>query len=419
MSHALSNRASIPDCEAADGGAPLLVLVPGAAAGTTDRAEPVILGLRLSQRIGLAARAAGYRTIVQLSPDQGAAPSVAAGADWRGVAALAATGRAPALVIAPTTLLGDTAWFRHLAAVAVQAHAWAAAGQVILLPAAIARDALALLEAGGAAFDLATIQDRLIGRFGRPAELPADLAPTVVVTAEDVDAAERRLLRSVVKETDGFMARHVERPISLAISRRLCATRVTPNQMTLVSLAIGLASAPFFLSASAAWQTLGALLLLAHSILDGCDGELARLRFQASRWGGVLDFWADNIVHGVTFACMALGWSRASGSVVPLWLGAAAVLGTLGSAGFVYWRVMRRKAGASPAYTSVSTAPDRPLARVLDALSRRDFIYLVLALALFGKVSWFLLLAAFGAPIFFFLVLVLAWRERAAAASGA
>ena len=418
MSHALSNYASIPDGEPADGGAPLLVLVPGAASTTTDQ-EPVILGLRLPQRIGLAARAAGYRTIVQLSPDQGAAPAFADGADWHGVARLAAAGRAPALVIAPTNLLGESAWFRRLGAFAVEASAWAAAGQVILLPAAPAREALALLEAGGAAVDLATIQDRLIQRFGRPAELPADLTPMVVVTAADIDAAERRLLRSVVKETDGFMARHVERPISLAISRRLCATRVTPNQMTLVSLAIGLASAPFFLSASAAWQTLGALLLLVHSILDGCDGELARLRFQASRWGGVLDFWVDNVVHGVTFACMALGWSRASGSIVPIWLGAAAVLGTVGSAGFVYWRVIPRKAAAGPVYTSVSTAPERPLARVLDALSRRDFIYLVLALALFGKVSWFLLLAAFGAPIFFFLVLFLAWREGVAAASGA
>jgi 1L-myo-inositol 1-phosphate cytidylyltransferase / CDP-L-myo-inositol myo-inositolphosphotransferase len=419
MSHALSNRASIPDGEAADGGAPLLVLVPGAAAARADAAEPVILGLGLSRRIGLAARAAGYRSIVRLSPDHPAAPSFAEAADWRGVADLAAIGRAPAVVIAPTTVLGETAWFRHLAAVAAEARAWAAAGPVMLLPAAIARDALALLEAGGGACDLAAIQDRLIQRFGRPAELPADLAPMVVLTAEDVEAAERHLLRSVVKETDGFMARHVERPISLAISRRLCAARVTPNQMTLVSLAIGLASAPFFVSASAVWQTLGALLLLLHSILDGCDGELARLRFQESRWGGLLDFWVDNIVHSVTFMCMALGWSRASGSVVPLWLGAAAVLGTLGSAGFVYWRVIRRKAEAGPVYTSVSTAPNRPLARLLDALSRRDFIYLVLALALFGKVSWFLLLTAFGAPVFFFLVLVLAWRERTAAASGA
>src|SRR4029077_10381363 len=64
------------------------------------------------------------------------------------------------------------------------------------------------------------------------------------------------------------------------------------------------------------------------------------------------------------------------------------------------------------AFTSVSASPDRPLARLLDAASRRDFIYLVILLALFGRSNWFLALAAIGAPIYFFLVL-LAARPRA------
>jgi hypothetical protein len=93
-------------------------------------------------------------------------------------------------------------------------------------------------------------------------------------------------------------------------------------------------------------------------------------------------------------------------------LGVAAVLGGLGSASFVYWRLMRAKLDSGPLFTSVSTAPDRPLARLLDSASRRDFIYLVLVLALFGKSNWFLLLAAVGAPIYLILVIVLAARER-------
>ena len=181
--------------------------------------------------------------------------------------------------------------------------------------------------------------------------------------------------------------------------------------MTLASMAIGLAGAPLFLSEQWTWQTAGALLFLAHSILDGCDGELARLRFQESRWGGVLDFWSDNVVHIGTFSCMAAGWSRAIGQTWPLLLGAAAVLGTLASAGFVHWRMMRAKDGAGPLFTSVSTLPGRRLARLLDALSRRDFIYLVIALALFGKANWFLLLASLGAPTYFFLLVLLAIRE--------
>jgi hypothetical protein len=77
----------------------------------------------------------------------------------------------------------------------------------------------------------------------------------------------------------------------------------------------------------------------------------------------------------------------------------------LGSAGFVYWRLMRAKDGGETLFTSVSDAPERPLTRLLDSASRRDFIYLVILLALFGRSNWFLVMAGIGAPIYFFLVL--------------
>jgi hypothetical protein len=73
---------------------------------------------------------------------------------------------------------------------------------------------------------------------------------------------------------------------------------------------------------------------------------------------------------------------------------------------------MRPKKDDGPLFTSVVTVPDQSLARMLDAASRRDFIYLVVILALFGKSTWFLVLAAVGAPIFFLLLLFLALRER-------
>src|SRR6185369_4769739 len=152
----------------------------------------------------------------------------------------------------------------------------------------------------------------------------------------DLEQAEHWLLAGLIKDSEGFMSRHVERRISLALSRRLAATRVTPNAMTLVSVAVGLAGAALFLS-PARWAPLaGALLVLLHSILDGCDGELARLKFQESRFGGVLDFWGDNVVHSALFGAVAVGWSRSSGQTWPLLLGAAAILGTLLSAAFVY-----------------------------------------------------------------------------------
>ena len=185
--------------------------------------------------------------------------------------------------------------------------------------------------------------------------------------------------------------------------------------MSLISIVVGICGAPFFLSQRASLQTIGALLFLAHSILDGCDGELARLKFEESRWGGVLDFWGDNVVHVVVFACMGVGWSLAAAARWPLLLGAAAVLGTLGSAGLVYWRLMRGKDDGGALYTSVSAEPERPLARGCSTPRRAAISSISWSLlALFGKSSWFLLLAALGAPIYFCLVLFLAAREQLA-----
>jgi hypothetical protein len=119
----------------------------------------------------------------------------------------------------------------------------------------------------------------------------------------------------------------------------------------------------------------------------------------------VLDFWGDNVVHSAVFACIAVGWARAGTTTAgPLWpfaAGAAAVAGTLLSAAFVYAFTMQGRDRNAPQFTSVSRAPGSRMTRLADALARRDFIYLVVVLAAFGKAHWFLVMAAIGAPLFF------------------
>jgi 1L-myo-inositol 1-phosphate cytidylyltransferase / CDP-L-myo-inositol myo-inositolphosphotransferase len=418
VSSSLPNSAPLRNIDGSARAAPTIVLVgapiawPDTSGGAAAERDLKILGLGLARRTVLAASHAGYRHVYYLAPKHTTLPGVATIVDWSGLDAALRAGKPGPLLIAPVTVLAETGWLERLAEMRIETAAWAEArGRMIVIPTALVAEALAALDAGSVAPSLTAVHDRLTQRFGPPTALPDGVDVLVVAAPADIRVAERRLLRVLVKDTDGFMARHIERPISLVISRLLASTAVTPNQITLASVAVGLAGAPFFLSGLAPWQTAGALLLLAHSILDGCDGELARLKFQESRLGGILDFWGDNVVHSVIFACMAAGWSRAIGEAWPLLLGVSAVLGTLGSAGLVYWRVMRPKADAGPLYTSVSRASDRPLARLLDALSRRDFIYLIVAFALFGEASWFLLLTALGAPTFFFLLIFLAARE--------
>jgi 1L-myo-inositol 1-phosphate cytidylyltransferase / CDP-L-myo-inositol myo-inositolphosphotransferase len=379
-------------------------LVIDARAATPDGVGPAhrMLGLSLLERTALAARRSGFGALYVLADaadadryrallvrvedvEVGEAPAAADG------------GRAPTVYV-PGLVVGERGWLE------------AATG------AAVPADGCVTLGAGVVVCGHGVPWPRVcaIGAEAGPASNAPRQPPLRIGGKADLATAERRLMRALGKSTDGFMERHIERPVSRILSRRLAATPITPNQMTLISAAVGLCAAPFFLSATPLWQTIGALIFLAHSILDSCDGELARLRFQESRWGGILDFWGDNVVHAAIFGCMALGWSRAVGADWPLALGAAAVLGALGSASFVYFRVMRPKRGEGPLYVSVAKEKKSRLVSMLDSLSRRDFIYLVLALSLFGKAAWFLTLAAIGAPIFFAMLLFVAAQEARA-----
>ena len=72
---------------------------------------------------------------------------------------------------------------------------------------------------------------------GRPADV--DGLGVALDAPSDLPRAEKHLLQSLIKDTEGFMSRHFDRKISLAVSRRLAGTSVSPNAMTLISLAVG------------------------------------------------------------------------------------------------------------------------------------------------------------------------------------
>ncbi len=234
----------------------------------------------------------------------------------------------------------------------------------------------------------------------------------VLASPDDIRTAEDWLLESLVKDSESFLSRHFNRRLSLAISRRLALTSISPNAITLVSLGLGLLGAPFFISSQVAYQSAGAVLFLCHAIVDGCDGELARLKFQESRWGMFLDFWGDNLVHAAVFSCIGIGWSLASQAAWPLLVAGIAVAGTLGTAWVVYRQTLRWTLKGNPAFTSVVRSRTSTVARIMDGLGNRDFIYLVLLLSVFGKVYWFLPFVAVGSPIFSLVLLHLSHKDR-------
>jgi choline kinase/phosphatidylglycerophosphate synthase len=228
--------------------------------------------------------------------------------------------------------------------------------------------------------------------------------------------AETLLYRRLTKPQDGPFSRWLNRPISLRVTRWLAETPITPNQITLALLVLGLLAAVLFATGGYWPMLMAAVLFHAQSVLDGCDGEIARLKFMESRWGGVLDVVCDGVVTSAGFFGIGIGLARQLGESGYAFLGVACALAALGCTSMLF--VLAKRSGRfSGSYQSMSpftensgTSPQPSmgrLTRVLDGLSRRDYTYLVLALAIVGKLTWFLWATAIGIGLYLAGLLVL------------
>lgn len=219
------------------------------------------------------------------------------------------------------------------------------------------------------------------------------LSPADCLAVDGAAGARRWLLNTARKSTDGFMAKNFDRTISLTVTGLVLDTPVTPNQMTLVSVSIGIIGGLCFLSGSYWTSVVGSFMVLLHSVIDGCDGELARLKFLESPWGRKLDFWGDNLVHVVLFTSMGIGLSATDPRA--LWLGISSSVAALGSA----WLSSGDDSAIALASQGKKTAATFA-EKAQVALAQRDFIYLLVALSIIGKPMIFLWAAGIGSPIF-------------------
>ena len=123
--------------------------------------------------------------------------------------------------------------------------------------------------------------------------------------------AKRWLLSSVVKNADdGYVSAHLNRPLSLRLSSLLAKARISPNLITLVSFSLAIGGAVFLSLQGYMAGLMGGLLVQFSSVVDGCDGEVARLRQIASPRGGWLDTILDRyaelaVVLAITFSYSA------------------------------------------------------------------------------------------------------------------
>jgi len=227
-----------------------------------------------------------------------------------------------------------------------------------------------------------------------------------VVDARTASTAEDALFRSLRKPQDGWTARWLNRYVSLTLSRWLVKTPLSPNQVSVGILAIGLTGA--YLASIGTYGTMlaGAALFQAQSILDGCDGEMSRVTYRGSHLGEWLDTIGDDLTNYGFFAGAALGLHAATGS--DLYLAAGAV--TVGSgavASLIEYRyLLAIGSGDLLKYPTSQTASGSGVLAAIAPLFKRDtFVLLTLIAAAVGLLGPMLVVFAIAAVGILFNVL--------------
>lgn len=225
------------------------------------------------------------------------------------------------------------------------------------------------------------------------------IARHAATTPAERRGATQLLLQILVKvDEDSPISKYIYRPLSRPLTQLLLHTPVTPNQVSYVVGLIGLVGC--FLTAQPGQNNLiwGAALVFISGIIDGCDGEIARLKLTSSTFGA----WLDTIVDELTTLSyfVAIGLHTYHLHPHP-WVGGSILFGgvcyVLSVYGIYYFCIVVIKRGGSQYYVGdlvitdtadgsaltprVRSTKPRPvwmqkLGVVLLYMVRRDFINL-------------------------------------------
>lgn len=276
--------------------------------------------------------------------------------------------------------------------------------------------------AGGLAAELARLS---VLREIVAAEPPYLAFTTPVTDRASLRRAERRLVWSLRKSADGIAAKLLNRHLSLPISWLLARTRIHPNHVTLIALACALTGALVIAQGGYRAGVAGMLLVELGSIIDGIDGELARLRFQFSRSGQWLDTIVDDIstigyAAGVTANLTAAGMPW----VVPVCTVAVVAFTITQCTQYLLIKTVYRSGDlaaipwafqSSEFLSRRSTGVVAWMRLTAPKLFKRDFVVtLCVVFAILGHLELILASFAGGAAVFFVVFWVQAARNRAA-----
>lgn len=178
-----------------------------------------------------------------------------------------------------------------------------------------------------------------------------------------------------------------DQAICAVLVRPLINTPVTPNHITTVSLALGLAASALFAWGDGSAPFWAAALVTLARFIDHMDGELARQSGKTSPVGAMYDSFTGSACYGTMFLGLGYAeWRNGAGDWA-LWLAAAAML-------FIVLNMILQMRVES----WTGSAPD-PYPQV-GRFEAEDGIYLILPIIWLTGTWWFFVVGTIGTLIF-------------------
>jgi len=148
--------------------------------------------------------------------------------------------------------------------------------------------------------------------------------PRPEIFGDAMPNSERTRLTAAIKPRDAWWARWVIGPLANRVVARLAPYPwITPNRLTLISLAVGIAAGLLFAVGGQPALAVGGLTLQLSFLFDCADGQLARFRGSSSVFGAILDRICDRVKLFAVLLGLAYGSFRVTGEAEPLVLGFA------------------------------------------------------------------------------------------------
>jgi len=208
------------------------------------------------------------------------------------------------------------------------------------------------------------------------------IGPAAFTSSAMPEPSELPAARAATPPWDARLARALVRPLR--------CSPITPNHLTTVRLAFGIAAAGAFMRGGYAWMNLGAVLLAVSNFLDHTDGELARISGKTSRVGHWYDLASDAVVTILLFTAIGVGVGTRSARVLQV---PPLALGTIAGIAIVLIFFLRAHIEEMAGRAASKQAS-------MGGFETEDVLYLLPLVTLCNGVTPFLVAAAIGAPLF-------------------